>query len=49
MDENMMASAIAFELNRDCWKAEASFDEIEFTNEDGERFRLTVEKIEDDE
>lgn len=49
MDEDAMAAAIAFELNKGCWKAESSFEEIDFTNEDGEKFRLTVEKVEDDE
>jgi hypothetical protein len=46
MDEDDMASALAFELNKDCWKAEATGNLIKFTNEDGETFTLTVEKDE---
>jgi hypothetical protein len=47
MDEIEMAEALAFALNEpECWKATANWGDIEFTNEDGEKFRLTVEKIE---
>lgn len=46
MDEGEMACAIAYELDRDPWKAEGlDIGEIEFINEDGEKFRLTVEKL----
>ncbi len=44
-----MAAAIAFALNRDSWKAKAELGDIEFENEDGEKFRLIVERVEDDE
>lgn len=45
MDSERMAAAIAFELNKDCWKAvDIGGGEIEFTNEDGEKFILLVER-----
>ena len=46
MDEWEMAAAIAFELNKDTWTADAFLNEIDFANEHGERFTITVEKQE---
>ena len=45
MDFMEMAEAIAFALNVDCWKAVADCGEINFTNEDGEQFIISVEKV----
>ena len=45
MDEDCMAAAIAHDLNKLPWRAESHWDEITFTNEDGEKFLLTVSKI----
>lgn len=45
MDAWEMAGAIAFELNKGTWKARSDLDEIEFTNEHGEMFRLTVTAV----
>jgi hypothetical protein len=49
MGEWEMAEAIAHVLNDGSWKAKAELGDIDFTNEDGERFLLTVEKVEDEE
>lgn len=51
MDADAMADALAWFLNNeDQWTAEfTGLGEIEFTNEDGERFLITVTKREDDE
>ena len=50
MDAWNAAAAIAYELNKGQWKAEHDgMDEIVFTNEDGERFKLIVESIDEDE
>lgn len=44
-----MADALAWHLNKDGWKAACTgFNEIDFTNEDGERFLITVTKFEED-
>jgi hypothetical protein len=46
MDDGEMAEAITFELNKGPWKALGlGLGEILFTNEDGERFLLTVTKV----
>jgi hypothetical protein len=45
MDAEEMAGAIAYELNKDGWKAVQDGDAIEFTNENGEAFRITVEAL----
>jgi len=49
MSADAMAEAIAYELSKDgIWKAE--FDglgEIKFENEDGERFLITVEQLDE--
>lgn len=48
MDAYEAAEVLVYELNKSPWKAELSaYDEIIWTNEDGEQFRLTVEMIED--
>lgn len=47
MEAHDMAEAIAYELNEGTWTAHAVWDTIEFTNEDGEKFRLVVDKVED--
>lgn len=51
MDEWEMATAIAFALSTwgdGSWKAKAELGDIEFQNEDGEKFLLTVERIEEE-
>lgn len=48
MDNDSMTAALAFELNKDGWKATAYWNEIDFINENDEKFKLTVEKIEED-
>jgi len=46
MDEGEMALAIAHELDRGAWTALGlDIGEIFFTNEDGEKFLITVEKV----
>lgn len=46
MDIDEMAAALAYELNKDCWKAEfGGVGEVFFTNEDGEKFVLAVSKV----
>ncbi len=46
MDEGAMAEAIAFELNKEPWQALGlDIGEIQFINEDGEKFVLTVTKV----
>ena len=49
MDFIEAAEVIAFALNVDTWKAEADCGDVIWTNEDGEKFRLTVDKIDEDE
>ncbi len=38
---------IAFALNVDTWKAETDCGDVIWTNENGEKFRLTVEQVEE--
>ena len=46
MDAIEMAQAIAYALNKDCWTAEGDYlAVVNFTNEDGEKFILTVEAV----
>lgn len=48
MDEFDMADAIAFALNADSWTAEyAGLNEVNFTNEDGDKYVIRVEKVEE--
>ena len=46
MDEGFMAEVIAEELNKAPWQAVGlDIGEINFTNEDGEKFLLVVTKV----
>ena len=45
MDDDDMAHALCFELNKEPWKAEMYIgNQFYLTNEDGEKFLVTVEK-----
>lgn len=48
MDAYEAAQVLAFALNKAPWRADASLDEVTWTNEDGERFRFTIEEITDE-
>lgn len=46
MDEGFIAEVIAEELNKAPWKAVGlDIGEINFTNEDGEKFLLVITKV----